>query len=292
MASNKKPFEAVVISGGGVKGILALGILHYYYENNLYIPEVVTEYSGTSIGSAIGLLLAVGYLPLEIFREIYSMDNFFTMKDCNSGWDIFKHMGLMSIESMIGFIGELVEKKLGIIPTLGKLKELTGKRLCTSGANLTKNREEMYTPETHPNLGSLKAVMMSCNLPLVFQRVSYHNSFIVDGGLVNNFPWEYISEGLNTLGIIISVVGDSPFPDNEFIGYVYRAMMITSTTLSDLKCQMAPNNVHIVKTGWEGGSFLQFTMSRDAKMDMFLSGYKSAEQEEKKEYITVKNWNL
>ena len=292
MHPNKKPFEAVVISGGGIKGILALGVLHYYHEVGLYIPELVTEYSGTSIGSAINLLLICGYLPMEIFKEIYGMENFFTLGDCHSVWDIFKYTGLMSIENMINFIGDLVKRKLGSIPTLGKLKELTGKRLCTSGANVTTISEEIYTPETHAHLGSLKAVMISCNLPLIFQRLKYRDSFVIDGGLINNFPWDYISDGLNILGIVIEMGNECSFPDNEFLGYIYRTMMIPMNALSDLRCQIAPSNVHIVRVGWKGGTVLQFTMSSDTKMDMFLSGYRKAEEIERTEYIIVKGWDF
>lgn len=293
MSQQKKSFEAVVISGGGVKGILALGALHYYHEIGLYDPKITTEYAGTSIGSAISLLLICGYLPMEIFKEIYSMESFFTVKDCHSMWDIIKYTGLMSIESMMDFIGDLVEKKLGLIPTLGKLKEITGKRLCTSGANATHLSEDQYTPETHPNLGALKAVMLSCNLPLIFQKLKYRKSFILDGGLINNFPWEYISKGKHILGIVIEPGSECSFSDDEFFGYIYRAIMLPMTALHNLRCQNAPSNVHIAKVSWkEGGTVLQFSMSSETKMDMFLSGYRKAEEIENIKYITVEGWDF
>jgi predicted acylesterase/phospholipase RssA len=292
MSFEKKQFKAIVISGGGVKGILSLGALHYYYESGFYNPSEILEYAGTSIGSAISLLLICGYLPIEIFKEIYSAENFFTIGDCYSICDIFKYMGLMSIEPMINFIGELVKRKLGCIPTLGKLKEITGKRLCTSGANVTNISEEIYTPETHPNLGALHAVTISCNLPLIFQRLKYRNSFVIDGGLINNFPWDYISEGLETLGVLIEVGNDCSFPDDEFLGYVYRTMMIPATILSDLRCQIAPSNIHIVKVKWGGGTVLQFDINPDVKMDMFLSGYRDGEEYERTIYIKVEGWNF
>lgn len=293
MSLKKKPFEAIVISGGGTKGILSLGALHYYHEIGLYNPEIVSEYSGTSSGSIISLLLICGYLPIEIFKEIYGMESFFTIKDCHSMWDIFKYTGLMSIESMIDFIGDLVKKKIGSIPTLKKLKEITGKRLCIGGANITKLSEEIYTPETHPDLGALKAVMISCNLPLIFQRLKYKNSFVSDGALINNFPWEYISKGKNILGIVIEAGSDCSFSDDDFFGYIYRAIMLPMTALSELRCQNAPSNVHIVKISQKGGgSVLQFTMSSDAKMEMFLSGYRKAEETENMKYITVDGWNF
>jgi len=289
---DKKLFDAVVISGGGTNGILALGSLHYYHERKLYNPEHVKEYAGASVGSIICLLLACGYYPMEIFREIYDMDNFFTAKDCHSFWEIFSKMGIMTTQGLTEKIEGLVKKRLGVLPTLGKLKEMTGKRLCISGANVTKHKGDMYSPETHPNLNAVKAVIISCNLPIIFQGIKYRGEYVVDGGLVNNFPWDFITEGLHILGIVIVVGNDGMFHDNEFIGYLYRVITLPINTLTDLRCQIAPDNVHTIKTSCKGKTILEFSMSHETKMDMFLEGYRSAEEEENIEYITVMGWDF
>ena len=286
-----KEFDAVALSGGGAKGILQLGILHYYYEQKLFNPDSIQEYAGTSIGSVNCLLLICGYTPMEIFKEIYSMESFFSVNDCHSMWDVIKYMGLMTIATFASKIKDLVEKKLGCVPTLKKLKNITGKTLHVSGANITKMCEQRYSPRTHPNLNCVDAVKMSCNLPLVFQRISYNESYIVDGGLMNNFPWDYISSARkNILGVVVTG-NDFSIHADTFMGYFYRCVVLPINTMTNLRCQMAPPKVHIVRAVWDGVPLLQFKMSSDQKMDMFLTGMAEGERKHTTKLITIDGWS-
>lgn len=285
-------FDAVTLSGGGSKGILMLGVLHYYYEAGKFIPEKIIEYSGASIGSAIALLLICGYTPMEIFSEIYGIESFFTVNDCHSIWDVIKYMGLMSIRGFAVKIEELVEKKMKCVPTLKKLKEMTGKSLYISGVNVTTMSEEKYCAETHPGLGCVNAVKISCNLPLIFQRLLYNDSFVVDGGLINGYPWDYLSSKVkNILGIVL-IGNDQSLPEDTFMGYFYRILMIPIAQLTEMRCRLAPEKVKTVKVTWEGVPLLQFVMSPDQKMDMFLTGYQTAERKEQTKSLYVEDWDF
>lgn len=57
-------FDTLVISGGSVNGISALGALQYLRDNE-YLNNIKT-YIGTSSGAFICYLLAIGYTPVEI----------------------------------------------------------------------------------------------------------------------------------------------------------------------------------------------------------------------------------
>ena len=160
MDAATEKYDAVVISGGGNKGILSLGALHYEYEKGTYDPEYTRIYAGTSIGAVISLLMICGYTPMEAFTEIYKMAYFFNVGDCHSIWDVVKFMGLMSIRGFAQRIEDLVRAKLGDIPTLRELKKRTGKTLVVTGANVTKMKGEYYTYKTRPNLGCVNAVKM------------------------------------------------------------------------------------------------------------------------------------
>lgn len=290
-----EPFDAVVLSGGGEKGILELGALHYYHEKGLYIPEKIKEYAGASIGAAISLLLICGYIPMDIFSEIYGIDNFFGVNS-QSIWDIFKYMGLMSIDGFIQNIERLVERKVGFIPTLSRLKEITGKTLTVSAVNVSNMVQEKYGPYTHPNLSAINAVKISCNLPILFQCLKYNNLFMADGGILNNFPWDYISNNCkNVLGV--AVLGtDVSTPVGTFFGYFYRLITLPINGQTDLRCQMAPENVKVIRIEWEksstGGGILQFHIPPEVKMEMFLEGYRKAEREDRSIYLKIEGWDF
>lgn len=304
MSDIKKGFDAVVISGGGTKGILALGSLHYYYEKGLYRPgghlaqkisgyeSNCDEYAATSIGAVISLLLICGYTPMEIFKEIYSMESFFSVTDCHNFWNVINYMGLMSINGFAEKIEGLVRRKLDCVPTLEQLQKITGCSLLISGANVTRMAEEKYSPTTHPNLGCVNAIKISCNLPLIFQRIKYKTSYVVDGGLLNNFPCDYISTTKkNILGIVV-MGSDYSLPDDTFMGYFYRLLVMPINALTELRCQLAPPTVTIVKATWNGVPLLQFTMSSKTKMDMFLKGYQAAERGGQMKLLVVEGWDF
>ena len=56
----------IALSGGGVKGATHIGVLRALEENNIKIDAI----AGTSIGSAIAVLYAMGYNTDEIFKLV------------------------------------------------------------------------------------------------------------------------------------------------------------------------------------------------------------------------------
>lgn len=283
-------FDAIVLAGGGLKGFVTLGALHYYHEHGLYLPEQVKEYAGTSMGAAICLLLICGYTPKEIFTEFYKIENFFDSSHVDDIWGIVKNMGLMSVNQISSILETLVYKKMECIPTLEKLRMMTGKSLFICGSNISRFTEEKYSPDTHPNLSCINAVKMSCNLPLIFQQLIYKGSYTVDGGLVNNYPWDYISsERKNILGVVTK---EKIKYDTELtkIEYIFRLVMLPISHMTARKCCSAPEKVTTVKAICESTPIIKSSLSDDKKMELFTSGYHSGEIRHNTKNIIVKGW--
>jgi predicted acylesterase/phospholipase RssA len=274
---DQSEYDGIVLSGGGIKGIAELGALHYYRENNLYDPSKIKEYAGTSVGAINSLLLVCGYEPIEIFQEIYIMTSFFDTKDINDIWAIVKKMGIMPTSTLSDKVSSLVEKKIGTIPTLKQLETMTGKTLYASGVNITKMMEETYSSKSHPDLNCLDLVKFTCNLPLIFERLEYDSSCIVDGGFINNFPYDYFSQNVNKILGIVVFGNDFSRSEHSFLGYIYRLLTLPFNQLTKLRCEMAPDNIDIVEINCGNKtSLFQFQMDFDQKMDMFMLGYHSA----------------
>jgi predicted acylesterase/phospholipase RssA len=70
--STNKLYEAIVLSGGGLKGFGLLGGLQYMVDSKRFVDDVLF-YSGTSIGAVICYFLAIGYTPIEM--TVYSITN-------------------------------------------------------------------------------------------------------------------------------------------------------------------------------------------------------------------------
>lgn len=296
---NKFIYDGVCLSGGGIRGLLQLGVLHEKYEHEEYDPKFCKEYAGISIGSVFCLLLVCGYTPIEIFTEIYKMDNFFTVSDFHNVWDVIKHMGFIDINSFIKKVDFFVKKKMGKSPTFEELwlKTNKTKTLYIGAVNVSKLREEKFCYTTHPNMKCIEAVKLSCNLPIIFQRQLHNNDFMVDGGLLNNFPWEYLSQNLkNVLGIVIvpnkclDVNNENIKKDTSTINYFHRILTLPMGRMTDLYCRLAPSNIDIYRVSWNGNGLLKFKMSSETKMNMFLRGYKMTEYQRKIVRLNIDEW--
>jgi predicted acylesterase/phospholipase RssA len=290
MDEKVEKYQRVVISGGGSNGILSLGALHYEYQKGTYDPSQVQIYAGTSIGSVISLLLICGYLPMEIFAQVYTLNHFFDLNKCGSIWDIVRYMGLMSIDVFVDRIEEMVLNKLGKVPTLEELRSITNKTLVVAVSNVTKVKCEYLTYKTRPNMSCVDAVIQSCNLPIIFHSIFYEGSWIVDGGLVDNFPLRYIDDGSSKILGIVTTGIDKSLPDNKFIGYFYRILMMPVYSNTKLRCELAKENTKIIKIVRNKSSLKLFSISCDDKMRMFWDGYYEAYIQDHSTYIHVKGW--
>ena len=286
-----KKFDAIVISGGGIKGLCSLGALQYEYEKKTYDPDNVSIYAGTSIGSVISLLMICGYTPLEAFKSIYEIDDFLDIRSEGVDvWDFVKFMGLMSIKGFMDKIETLVKSKLGYIPTLKELKDNTGKTLVVPVTNITKMSCEYYTYKTKPNVSCLDAVKFSSNLPFVFQRLRFEDCYIADGGVIDNFPLDYIDNGkLHILGIV-STGYNIPVGKLKLYDYFYSLAVLPIISNTKLRCRNAKSNTKLIELDTKKYPFLPFSISDNDKMEMFSEGYNNAKITDSIIYLNCEKW--
>lgn len=286
-------FDIVVLSGGGLKGILELGALHYYHENGQLDLDRVHTFAGTSIGSVISLCLAVGFAPMDIFRKVYTTRSFFDPSNKGTIWDVVNKTGVMDVNVITNVVEEFLREKVDPATlTFGELQKTHKKRLVVVGTNISGMKPEYFTPETHPEMLCIDAIKISCNLPFVFQRIEHNDAFYVDGGLVDSFPVHYVNDGKsNILGVVV-LGSDYSFQDNTLLGYFYRLVVLPINTITKLRCseRYLSNNVTLVRIDYEA-PFLHFSLPSDAKMEMFLKGFECAKMHDTKELITVQGWS-
>jgi len=220
-------YNTLVISGGGIKGIKFLGALHYLYTNN-YLNNV-NYYAGTSIGSLLSLLLCIGYTPLELITYICK----YNILHKKLFFDIFSMMnGHGALEYY--YFNEIIEKiilnKIGILPTLGKIKELYGSDIMLTTYNYTNSKVEYISSSTHPDINCMTAIRMSCNIPLVFGKYSYNNCDYIDGAIYDIFPINYFlnSENASKFQIIgITITFEQNFSnETNIIHYIHDLFFI------------------------------------------------------------------
>jgi len=283
-------FDSIVLSGAGSKGICHIGALQYFYERGLFQPKNIKEYVGTSIGSVICLLLICGYTPMSLFVEVYKFSFLDVQVEHANIWNIVKYMGLVDISNFLHKIQFLVELKFGKCPTMKELWDLTAIKLSIISSNITKMREEVYSVDTVPNMSCMEAIKRSCLIPGFFYKITDDNCTFVDGGLMNNFPINHVSDNCkNTLGIIIKG-NRNLFTDDQFLGYFMKIITAPIDILTRFRCMDIRRGTTLVTIDVHDVSTINFILTEEEKMSMFLNGYNEAKQTSKIKRLLINNW--
>jgi len=265
--SGSRPKIAYVFSGGGAKGMAHVGVLKVLEEVGLQ-PDYIT---GTSMGSIMGGLYAIGYTAKEISHIIETVD-----------WSSVLTNEIPANQVIMRRKDDY-SKFLMEMPVYGGKPELPsglieGQKLSELFSNLTwrqagvNNFNEFPTPFTCIGTDILKGGMVEMNsgdlssamrasmaIPSVFTPVIRDTSHIlVDGGVVRNFPvQEVIDMGAD---IVIGVyVGFDSQMEAEQLRSLTSIMTRTSllSGAEDVQSQVPLVDYMIVPdlTGYSPASF-------------------------------------
>ena len=171
----------LVLSGGGARGAIHLGVLQAFDDNNIKIDAI----SGTSIGAIVGALYCSGLSPKEIadLMKSHRFANVFRLS-----WN---RKGLLAMTKLRRAFTELVP-----INDFNSLK--IPFYCCIS--NLDTGQFEIK------NSGDLQSsVMASASIPILFEPVEINSFHYVDGGLLNNLPVEpFINQSYKIVGVHVN----------------------------------------------------------------------------------------
>ena len=223
------------LSGGGVKGAAHIGALKALEEENIKIDCI----SGTSSGSIVSSLYAMGYTPNEIYllfkkfgKEISKVDILKIIKliyglifkrkiiieGLNSGNKLYKIVQEQASKKEIKQIKDI--KMPLIIPSVNLYNgEIY---LFTSLENNRKYSDEYITLN---NIEIGRAVQASCSYPGVFCPVNFKNKKLIDGGVRENTPWKELKElGADKIISIVFEKEEKIKKDVNMIDCIIKAM--------------------------------------------------------------------
>lgn len=199
----------LVMSGGGAKGLYHIGVMKALEENGIPIDYV----SGTSMGSIIAGLYAIGYSPDEM-AEIFKSDRvYYWMSGKIEPGYLYYFRRKQPNAAMVSLRLDLKNsrKKVAYLPTNlipshqidmafvdffsaanahcgGDFDRLFVPFRCIA-TDAAQQREVVYR---NGDLG--KAIRASMTIPLVFKPLKQDSTLLYDGGMYNNFPWQVLRE--------------------------------------------------------------------------------------------------
>jgi len=204
---------ALVLSSGGSRGLAHIGVINELEKQGFQISSV----SGSSIGAVIGGLYAMG--KIEEYTEWVSS---FNKKDVWGFMDFtLASNGLLKGERVF-------DKMKTFIPDMN-IEDMPIP-FAAVATDILHEKEVVFTK------GSFyEAIRASVAIPAVFTPVKYTDTILVDGGILNPIPIEYVSRKNGDLLIVVNLYGDKKTDiskeTNNNNGYLNRLMNTISTLI-------------------------------------------------------------
>lgn len=288
-------YADLVFEGGGVKGIGFAGAICSLEERGYQFKRV----AGTSAGAIIASLIAVGYTCEEIKDIIFNLDyTRFLDRDSLQSIPLIGPIGGFLLKKAI-YSGDYLENFLrNLFIKKGKTKfkdvKLEGKwRLKIIATDIT-NKEMLILPDDIINYGInpddldiALAVRMSTAIPFYFKPVILKKEnkqcFIVDGGVVSNFPvWIFDVEGTPrwpTFGLkfLECNLSNTAKGKSDIIHYAID-IIDTMVEENELRHIRESDFIRTITIPTNGIRTTEFNITREKSMKLFTSGYKSVEE--------------
>jgi predicted acylesterase/phospholipase RssA len=198
----------LVLSGGGMRGVMFIGALRLLYLENLH--KNITHISANSIGSFIGLMIAFKLTIEEMEKIIYDMkdDNTLCFIPIKNYIRFITEYGFFSIELFMNHLIILIKNKypdMGNDITFMELSKRFGINLYISTTNINRCENRIFSIDNTPDNSVFRACEASMSVPLLFKPIKIDDEYYYDGALTNNFPIKIFS-GVpkeNILGMIL-----------------------------------------------------------------------------------------
>lgn len=250
----------IALSGGGIRGIAHAGVLKALEDNNIKIDII----GGTSAGSMIAALYAMGYSPYYIYIlfKTYSKDivginanpilsgihgyltnRKKTITGLKNGENIEKIFDKMAKKRNIENINQI--KMPLVIPTV----DITNSKEYVFTNKIPENEENIEQYITDINIG--RAVRASSSFPAVFSPCKHSNHAFMDGGALDNVPVHEVKKQGADKVIAVKFDSDPIKEDSNLMDIVMKTIDIMGSKISEESLEMSDIvlNVYTDKVG-------------------------------------------
>ena len=265
---HERPKVAVVLAGGGAKGLAHIGVLKVLEEAGVPIDIVV----GNSMGSIVGALYAIGYTPEEMDSIVRRTDwiqllldqpdygnQLLSARKLNESYQLRVALDRERQTSMTGRSGLIRGKN--IEDYLRRLTATVPDSVCFDSLPMpfACNATEVVAGRSHEfHSGNLvKAMRASMAIPGVFTPVQYDSLIFVDGFVTNNFPVDVAKRMGADIIIGSDLVSTTPLAERygNVLDLVTHMIDVSSTHLYEDNIRESNIYIDIDVTGYSSASF-------------------------------------
>lgn len=231
----------IALGGGGIRGIAHAGVLKALEDNGIEIDAI----GGTSAGSIVASLYAMGYKPYYIYvvfknyaQEIINIGNapilngignFVRSKKIgisglNDGTSLEKLCNELALKKKVKVIADI---KMPLAIPAVDISE--AKEYIFTNCAPRDNMEDNYITEIE--IG--KAVRASSSFPAVFCPCEFKNHMFMDGGALDNIPILPVKNMCNKKIIAVNFEADPVEPNSDVMDIIMRTIDIMGNKISE-----------------------------------------------------------
>lgn len=250
----------IALSGGGIRGIAHAGVLKALEDNNIKIDII----GGTSAGSLIASLYAMGYSPYYIYilfkrysKELVEINSGLVMSGLGNFMMKKKNTlkGLKTGQSIENIYNKIADKK-----GIKKISQIT-MPLVIPTVDIKNCKEYVITNKIPENVENTKqyitditvgkAVRASSSFPAVFIPCDFEDHAFMDGGALDNVPVNEVRKQGADKVIAVKFDADPITKDSNIMDIVMKTIDIMGSKISEESLEMSDFvlNVYTDKVG-------------------------------------------
>lgn len=268
---------ACLFGGGAIRGAAHVGVLKALHKLGIE-PTLL---AGSSVGSIVAALYAVGYSDEELAQVFLSV-NFELFRDVSLGFN--NKFALSKGNVFLEWLRDLIEQKYyGAAYLKGQCRPVTFKDLKKNLVIITTNMNnfscrEFSSFET-PDFEVALAVRISCCMPGLMRAYNFNDELLVDGDLMKGKPMWYLSKNIqNSADRILEIRLEGTFSGSdikplEYVNGMYTCMTSSETSfIKDLYGKCDNYDYLVVDTG--DVVVVDFNYPLDKRQAIIDNGYK------------------
>jgi NTE family protein len=283
-----------LFGGGAIRGVAHVGVIKALEHLGIEISTL----AGSSVGSLVAALYAVGYSSEEL-NEIFNSVNFEIFRDISLGFN--QKFALSKGEVFLEYIRDLIEKKYYKENYIkGQCQHVSFKDIEKDLIIITTNMKDFSCHEFSkfetPDFEIAMAVRISCCMPGLMRAINLDDKLLVDGDLMKAKPMWALSKNLqNSPNRILEIRLEGTFSGSdqspiEYVNGMYTCMTYTETSfVKDLYGACDKYDYLVINTG--NVVVVDFNYPTEKRNAITEDGYRQT-LSYFKDYLVLKKKNL
>ena len=247
----------IALAGGGIRGIAHTGVLKALEDNNIEVEAI----GGTSAGSIVAALYAMGYKPYYIYvlfkkyaQEIINIRN----------THIINGIGSLVLNKKIGFSG--INDGISLEKMYNELALKKGIKLIADikmpivipAVDISEAKEYIFTNCADRNnlydkyiteIPIGRAVRASSSFPAVFCPCEFKNHMFLDGGTLDNVPVIPLKQIYNKKIMAVNFEADKVEQNSDVMDIVMKTLDIMGNKIAENGLQQSDLTITVPTDG-------------------------------------------